>query len=111
MSLSKLARASKIDTEVANIETEVRRLTITLEALFLRAVDFTAFMSTNEGLEFSQEDRDKYTDKFALRLSKIAGAMGILEPLQALETDVITVEQFLAAHTGIPPAVYSQKFD
>jgi hypothetical protein len=111
MSVSKLARASKIDTEALNIETEVRRLTSTLEALFLRAVDFTAFMNANETLEFSQEDRDKYSDKFALRLSGLSAAMALLTPLQELETDVISVSQFLQAHTGVQPVEYSKKFD
>ena len=99
MSLSTLARAGRIDTEVTNIATEVRRCTTTLEALFLRTIDFTAFMNTNEGLEFSQKDRDKYSDQFVVAMTNLGAAMALLELLQALETDVITVEQFLASHS------------
>jgi hypothetical protein len=111
MSVSTLARASKIDTEAASIATEVRRCTTTLNALFLRAVDFTAFMNANETLEFSQEDRDKYSDQFVVAMTNIMATMAILEPLQALETEVITVSQFLQAHTGVTPVDYSKKFD
>jgi hypothetical protein len=111
MSVSTLARASKIDTEASSIATEVRRCTTTMNALFLRAVDFTAFMNANETSEFSQQDRDKYSDQFVVAMTSLMATMAMLEPLQALETDVITVEQFLAAHTGMQPTVYSQKFD
>jgi hypothetical protein len=111
MSVSTLARASKIDTEAASIATEVRRCTTTLEALFLRAVDFTAFMNDNQTLEFSQADRDKYSDQFVVAMTNLGAVMAMLTPLQELETDVITVEQFLAAHTGTQPVEYTKKFD
>jgi hypothetical protein len=111
MSVSTLARASKIDTEASSIATEVRRATTALEALFLRAVDFTAFMNANETGEFSQADRDKYSDQFVVAMTRLGSAMAMLTPLQELETDAVTVAQFLAAHTGTQPLIYSTKFD
>ena len=111
MSVSVLARASKIDAEASSIATDVRRATTTLEALFLRATDFTAFMNANLTSEFSQSDRDKYTDKFVFAMANLGEVMAMLTPLQALETDGITVEQFLESHTGESPEQYSKRFD
>jgi hypothetical protein len=111
MSVSVLARASKIDAEASSIATDVRRATTTLEALFLRATDFTAFMNANITSEFSQSDRDKYTDKFVFAMTNLGEVMAMLTPLQALETDAITVEQFLESHTGESPEQYSKRFD
>jgi hypothetical protein len=111
MSVSTLARASKIDSEASSIETDVRRATTTLEALFLRATDFTAFMNANLTSEFSQSDRDKYTDKFVVAMTNLNVVLSILAPLQELETEVITVEQFLGSHTGQSPEQYSKRFD
>jgi hypothetical protein len=111
MSVSVLARASKIDTEASSIATDVRRATATLEALFLRATDFTAFMTANLTSEFSQSDIDKYTDKFVFAMTNLGEVIELTTPLQSLETEVITREQFLESHTGESPEQYSKRFD
>ena len=111
MSISGITRGGKIGAEPELISVEVRRLATSLEDVFKRAHNFTAFMRANPTGEFTQVDVDKYTNMFSVQVANLNEVMKLLIPLIDLENEVTTDAEFLAAHKGKEPAEYSKKFD
>jgi len=110
MSLSALARASRIDSEVSRIARQASQLNSQLAAIVGETNAFAAFMHTDTNSEFTQADRDKYSNDFAQALGAIQATMAGFTKLAELEAEVITVEQFLAQYAG-DVAEYSKRFD
>jgi len=110
MSLSALARASRIDSEVSRIARQASQLNSQLATIVNETNAFAAFMHTDTNSEFTQADRDKYSDDFTFALTAIQTTMAGFTQLGMLEAEAITVEQFLAQHVG-DVAEYSKRFD
>jgi len=110
MSLSALARASRIDSEVSRIARQASQLNSQLATIVNETNAFAAFMHTDTNSEFTQADRDKYSNDFAQALGAIQATMAGFTQLGMLEAEAITVEQFLAQHVG-DVAEYSKRFD
>lgn len=110
MSVSSLARAGRIDTEASRLVKQASNLNSQLSAMVNEVNAFAAFMHTDPRTEFSQADRDKYSDDFMVQLTAINTTLTQLEALAGVETNVITVEQFLAQYVG-DVASYSARFD
>jgi len=110
MSLSALARASRIDSEVSRIARQASQLNSQLSTIVNETNAFAAFMHTDTNSEFTQADRDKYSNDFAQALGAIQATMAGFTQLGMLEAEAITVEQFLAQHVG-DVAEYSKRFD
>jgi len=110
MSLSALARASRIDSEVSRIARQASQLNSQLATIVNETNAFAAFMHTDSNIEFTQADRDKYSNDFAQALGAIQATMAGFTQLGMLEAGAITVEQFLAQHVG-DVAEYSKRFD
>mgnify|MGYP003650053985 CR=1 FL=1 len=111
MSLSKLARAGRIDDEAVTLAKEVEREISKLTVLFDRTLNFTAFMHNDPQSEFSQEDRDKYTAAFLSAMSALNGALAKLVPLQALEAETLPQSDFVATFSTEALATYAKQFD
>ena len=110
MSVSLLARAGRIDTEASRLVRQASQLNSQLTSLVNEVNAFAAFMHTDPQTEFSQADRDKYSADFMVQLTAINSTLEGLQALAGVETQAITVEQFLAQYVG-DVAGYSQRFD
>jgi hypothetical protein len=111
MALSKLARAGRIDDEAIAVAKEVGREISKLTALFDRALNFTAFMHNDPQLEFSQEDRTKYTTAFLSAMGALNVALAKLGPLQALQAETLSKADFVATFSPEALAAYATQFD
>ena len=110
MSISLLARASRIDSESNRLTKQGANLNSQLSALVNEVNAFATFMHSDPKTEFTQADRDKYSDDFVITLTAIQTTLAGLGALSQLEVDVITVAQFIAQSTSDPVA-YSSRFD
>ena len=111
MSLSKLARAGRIDSEAVTIAKEVERAVSNLAVLFDRALNFTAFMHDDPKVEFTQEDRDKYSDSFVAAMTALNVTLAKLGPLQALEAETLQIADFVATFSPEALTAYAVQFD
>lgn len=110
MSVSSLARASRIDSEANNIAKRVTTLNSQLNSSISEVLNFAAFMHNDPKLEFSQEDRDKYSDEFSTALQALNTTISRVNMLAGIEAGTATVAEFLASYTG-DSLEYSSKFD
>lgn len=110
MSVSQLARAGRIDTEANRLTKQALNINSQLSVLVNEVNAFAAFMHTDPRAEFAQQDRDKYSDDFALALSNIQSTLEGLGALAMVEAGTLTVEQFLAQYSG-DAVSYSARFD
>ena len=110
MSVSLLARAGRIDTEASRLTRQAGSLNSQLSTLVTEANAFATFMHRDPRSEFTQEDRDKYSDDFVTELARIQVTLSGLSALSQLEVDAITVEQFVAQSSS-NPVEYSARFD
>ena len=110
MSVSKLARAGRIDKSANMLNSQAEQINTQLTSLIREVNAFAAFMHTDPRTEFSQSDRDKYSSDFMVQLTAIQATLGGLNALAGVETTAITVEQFLAQYVG-DVASYSARFD
>jgi hypothetical protein len=110
MSVSLLASAGRIDTEASRLVRQASQLNSQLSALVNEVNAFAAFMHTDPRAEFSQADRDKYSDDFMAQLTAIQTNLQGLNALGAVETNQMTVADFLAQYVG-NVTEYSSRFD
>jgi hypothetical protein len=110
MSVSLLARAGRIDTEAGRLRKQGASLNSQLSALVNEVNAFAAFMHSDDKEEFSQQDRDKYSEDFALTLAAVQSTLDGLDALSQLENDQITAQQFLD-QSASNPVEYSTRFD
>lgn len=109
MSVSQLARASRIDSKANDITRRAKNLQLQMNNLFTEVLDFAAFMHTDPQSEFTQADRDKYSDDFVNCLNAINSTMARITILAAIESGAVTVQEFLDQYTG-DVEVYSNNF-
>lgn len=110
MSVSQLARAGRIDSAANSAAQKASNLNSQLNAMCDEVLAFAAFMHTDPRVEFSQADRDKYSDDFAQALGALHATLSKLDVLAGIEQGSVTVEQFLASYVG-DPVEYSSRFD
>ena len=110
MSVSQLARAGRIDTEASRLTKQASTINSQLNAMVNEVLAFAAFMHTDPRVEFSQADRDKYSDDFASAMGELQATLAQLAPLAGIEQGTVTVADFLAGYTGDINA-YSTRFD
>ena len=110
MSVSQLARAGRIDSAANSAAQKASNLNSQLNSMCDEVLAFAAFMHTDPRNEFSQADRDKYSDDFAQALGALHSTLAKLDVLAGIEAGSVTVEQFLASYTGNPEE-YSARFD
>ena len=110
MSVSLLARASRIDSESNRLTKQGSNLNSQLNTLVNEVNAFATFMHSDPKLEFTQADRDKYSDDFVSTLTAIQTTLSGLNALSQLEVDAITVQQFIDQSTS-NPTEYSVRFD
>nr|WP_136252887.1 hypothetical protein [Ningiella ruwaisensis] len=110
MSVAKLARAGRIDSEVSRLINQASSINSQLNSVVNEVLAFAAFMNTNTNDEFTQDDRDKYSDEFNASLAALNATMQKLMPLAAIESGDLTVADFLASYTG-DVVEYSKRFD
>ena len=110
MSVSLQARASRIDNEASRLTRQASQLVSQLNVMVNEVNAFAAFMHTDPQTEFSQADRDKYSADFMAQLTAIQTTLAGLNALGALETEQMTVAEFLAQYVG-DPISYSTRFD
>lgn len=110
MSVTKLARAVRIDNEANRLEKQANTINSQLSALVNEVNAFATFAQADPNLEVTQEDKDKYSALFVGALANIQTTLAGFDSLYSLETDVITVEQFIAQSES-NPIIYSSRFD
>jgi len=110
MSVTKLARAVRIDNEASRLERQANTINSQLSVLVNEVNAFATFAQADPNLEVTQEDKDKYSALFVAALANIQTTLAGFDSLYALETDVITVEQFIAQSES-NPIIYSSRFD
>jgi hypothetical protein len=110
MSVSKLARAGRIDSEASRLSKQPNTITSQLSVLVGEVNAFATFMQADPQAEFTQEDKDKYSDSFMASLGGIQAVLAGLTSLSQLEIDEITVEQFIN-QSPTDPLAYSSRFD
>ena len=110
MSISAQARTGRIDSAVSSLIKDALRVNSQLATAVGEAFSFAAFMHSNPNNEFTQEDRDKYSADFAMVFQALSTTMAGLAPMAQLQSEAITVEQFLALYEG-DVAEYSARFD
>lgn len=110
MSVSKFARAGRIDSTANNISVKASDLNSQMNSMCDEVLSFAAFMHTDPGQEIDQQDRDKYSAVFAEALGDLHQTLSKLNVLAGIESGEITVEQFLASYAG-NPFEYSERFD
>ena len=110
MSVSSLARAGRIDSKANSIANQASTLNSQLNSMCNEVLSFAAFMHTDPKTEFTQEDRDKYSDDFAEALSNLNTTLSKLNVLAGIEAGTVTVQEFLDGYVG-DPVDYSGRFD
>lgn len=110
MSVSQLARASRIDSEVSRLSRQASGLNSQLNAMANEVLAFAAFMHTNPLGEFTQDDHDKYSDTFVDLLGQLNATMAKFAPLVLVENETMTPAEFLAQYVG-DVTEYSSRFD
>lgn len=110
MGISALARANRIDSHVNNLANTATSTNSRLNELANSVISFAAFMHTDPEGEFSQADRDKYSDIFAETLTALQTTLSKFSDLAALEAGTMTIQEFLDSYTG-DVAEYSSQFD
>ena len=110
MSVSQLARAGRIDTEASRLTKQASNLNSQLNTMVNEVNAFATFMHSDPKMEFTQADRDKYSDDFVTTLAQIQLTLSGLTALSQLEVDAITVQQFIDQSTS-NPTEYSTRFD
>ena len=110
MSVAKYARAVRIDNEANRLEKQASAVNSQLNVLVNEVNAFATFAQSDPNVEVTQEDKDKYSALFVAALANIQSTLTGFNALYALETDVITVAQFIAQSTS-DPIVYSTRFD
>ena len=101
----------RIDDEAKRISQQATRIASQLAEVANSTLAFAAFMHTDPSNEFTQEDRDKYSEQFAVALGALNAELSKLVPLAGIEAGAVTVADFLAAYNGELPSEYSKRFD
>ena len=78
MSVAQLARAGRIDSEAGRLTKQASQINSQLAAMVNEVNAFAAFMHTDPKIEFSQDDRDKYSADFALALASIQSTLYVI---------------------------------
>lgn len=110
MSVSLLARAGRIDTEASRLTRQASQLNSQLSALVNEVNAFATFMHTDPRAEFTQDDRDKYSDDFMAELAAINTTLLGLQAVAGVETGALSVADYLAS-SPVNVAEYSARFD
>ena len=111
MSVSKLARAGRIDSAASDLNKKASDLNSKLNAVASEVLLFAGMMHQNSRTEFEQEDKDKYSANFVATLSAIQATMARFEPLMGVETGAITPEAFVATLDATQLSEYVNGFD
>jgi len=111
MSVSKLARAGRIDSAASDLNKRASNLNSQLNAVASEVLLFAGLMHQNARTEFEQEDKDKYSLNFIETLTAIQSTMARFEPLMGVETGAITPEAFVATLDAAQLLEYVNGFD
>ena len=111
MSVSKLARAGRIDSRASDLNSRASGLSSQLNSIATEVLLFAGMMHTNANGEFTQEDRDKYGDAFLQTLTGLQQTLSRFQPLADIESGSVTPQDWLATQDAAAIAEFSKQFD
>lgn len=114
MSISANARLVRIDDHFISQAKKFNSLNSQLQALIREVSISTAFMHNDPRNEFTQEDRDKYSNEFVKAITAPNGFFGtvaLIQPMLDVEQGTKTPAEFVAEETGYNAETFSKQFD